>query len=73
MLFTSDLENEYENLFQTCKIRPEKLADVKVAHARLKKNETRYKKLVAPYRIPWFFVAAIDTFGLRSLRCYRDT
>jgi len=51
MLFTSDLEKEYEKLFQTCKIRPEKLADVKVAHARLKKMKraTRNSSLHSAY------------------------
>lgn len=45
--FTPALGKEYENLFNTCNIKPEKLATVERVIAKLLANQARYQSVGA--------------------------
>jgi lysozyme family protein len=56
---TPKLRDEYQNLFDTCVIRPERQTEIeKLANAILK-NKTRYEAVAGPLNAPWFFVGAV--------------
>lgn len=57
--FTQTLREEYESLFNTCIIRPERQAEVEKAVAGLLSNQPRYQSVSAESGIPWFFIAAV--------------
>ena len=57
--FTSSLKKEYEDLFNTCAIRPERLATVEALIASLLSNRSRYDSVGEDLGIPWFFIAVI--------------
>ncbi len=57
--FTMSLRKEYENLFNGCRIRPERLNEVESIIAKLQANKSRYQNVGGGLGIPWFFVAAI--------------
>jgi lysozyme family protein len=57
--FTEALRREYENLFNTCVIRPERMGAIDDLVAKLGTNETRYRKVAGNMSIPWGFVAVI--------------
>ncbi len=59
--FTETLRRHYEQLFDTCSIRPEKAAIVDGLVAKLKSHETRYRKVSEQAGVPWGFVAAVHT------------
>lgn len=54
---TEALRNEYSNLFNTCIIRPERVAAVDDTVAKLMLNKVRYQNVLPG--IPWSFVAVI--------------
>lgn len=56
---TAALRDEYQRLFDTCNIRPEKSAAVESIVGKLLNNKSRYGAAASPLGIPWFFVAAI--------------
>jgi lysozyme family protein len=56
---TEALRREYENLFNTCTLRPERMAEVDGLLASLRGNESRYRKASKDMGIPWGFVAVI--------------
>jgi lysozyme family protein len=55
---TDALRREYERLFNTCSIRPERTADIEGTIAKLSAARGRYEAAGAG-AIPWFFVAVI--------------
>jgi lysozyme family protein len=57
--FSESLRNEYENLFNTCVIRSERVQAVDALVAKLQANKTRYQNVSATLGIPWGFVAVI--------------
>lgn len=57
--FTEALRREYENLFNTCIIRPDRAQDVDNIVARLQANKIRYQNVSESIGIPWSFVAVI--------------
>jgi lysozyme family protein len=56
---TVSLRSEYEDLFNNCVIRPERLASVEALIAGLLSNRVRYENVGGNLGIPWFFVAVI--------------
>jgi lysozyme family protein len=56
---TPALRKEYENLFNACIIRPERIGTVEGILARLMENRQRYGSVADGMGIPWFFVAVI--------------
>ncbi|MBU4316876.1 MAG: hypothetical protein KKF30_06330 [Proteobacteria bacterium] len=57
--FTEALRRQYENLFNTCILRPDKVGEVDGLVAKLRANETRYRNVSQNLGIPWGFVAVI--------------
>jgi len=53
------LRNEYRELFRTCKIRDNRLAQVDSIVAAFRRNQRRYATAGRPLRIPWHIVAVI--------------
>jgi lysozyme family protein len=56
---TDALRSEYENLFNTCIIRPGNAPAVEAIVAKLVANRARYDKVSSALGIPWGFVAVI--------------
>lgn len=57
--FTQTLKKEYEDLFNGCLVRPERMDAVERIIARLQENRNRYLDVGGGLGIPWFFVAVI--------------
>ena len=57
--FTDALRKEYENLFNSCIIRPERVSAVEVIINNLVANRDRYQNVSDIQGIPWSFVAVI--------------
>lgn len=57
--FTESLRREYETLFNTCVIRPEKVSEVDRLVESLEMSKARYQAVGDPLGIPWGFVAVI--------------
>lgn len=55
----SELRNEYETLFASCEIRPERLNDVKAFATKAIANKNRYLTLSELTDVPWYIIAAI--------------
>ena len=58
---TSSLRREYENLFNTCVVRPERAAGIEANTRRLIDQRTRYRKVSDVSGVPWFFVAVVHS------------
>lgn len=67
LALTPALRREYENLFATCQIRPERLPAVEALIDALHPHESRYRAVAAQAGIPWFFVALVHNMesGMR--------
>jgi lysozyme family protein len=51
----------YEELFQTCAIRPNRRSEVEREAARIAQNRARYQALGDPVGIPWFVIGVIHS------------
>lgn len=56
---TNDLSKEYQTLFDTCEIRPQRQAAVEKLVGLIVQNKERYRSAGTPLGIPWFFIGAI--------------
>ncbi|MBC9250443.1 hypothetical protein A9179_09180 [Pseudomonas alcaligenes] len=56
---TSALRSEYENLFNSCQIRPAKAGDVETLVQQLQSNSARYQRVGQKLGIPWGFIAVV--------------
>lgn len=56
---TPELKNEYKKLFDTCVIRPARMAAVNALLEKLRGNQARYEGVASPLGIPWQIVAVI--------------
>lgn len=59
MRLTKALASEYEQLFATSQVRPERVAAIDVIVDRTVKNKARYEAVAARLGVPWYVVAAI--------------
>lgn len=57
--FTSALAGEYETLFNTCAVRPDRAAAVERIADRLLAQMPRYRAVGEPLGIPWYFIAVV--------------
>lgn len=53
------LREEYENLFNTCSIRPTKTTEVESITKKIKTNQNRYETLDNLFGIPWYLIGVI--------------
>jgi len=56
---TAALRAEYDNLFNSCAIRPNRMATVESLIDKLLGNRARYESVGNPLNIPWHFIAVI--------------
>lgn len=56
---TSKLKDEYQHLFDTCVIRPDKAKPVETILSKIEPNRNRYAAVGDPLGIPWYFVGVI--------------
>ena len=56
---TPQLRAEYQNLFDTCQVRPERQNTVEHLASTLIQNKQRYQSLEALTDVPWYIIAVI--------------
>jgi lysozyme family protein len=56
---TAALRREYETLFETCRIRPQRMAFVERMGDDLLRNRSRYDAVEEQRGVPWHFVAVV--------------
>lgn len=56
---TAALRREYERLFETCQIRPDRQRDVESIAKQLARDRERYEAVTARQGVPWTFVAVV--------------
>ncbi|HEY0003351.1 MAG TPA: hypothetical protein VGB17_00975 [Pyrinomonadaceae bacterium] len=56
---TPALEAEYQHLFDTCLIRPERAALVNSLVTKIESNRNRYATVGDPLGIPWYFIGIV--------------
>lgn len=57
--FTPQLQSEYQRLFDSCQVRPEKSNDVEKIFGAIVKTQNRYEAIEASLGIPWFFTGIV--------------
>jgi lysozyme family protein len=57
--FTAELEREYDELFATCQVRPERVQQVDGLVTRLLASRARYRSVGSSVSIPWYFVGLV--------------
>lgn len=58
---TPELREEYQHLFDTCQIRPEKSVEIGLLATKLLKNRGRYETVGQPIGVPWYFIGAVHS------------
>lgn len=58
---TRSLREEYERLFSTCAVHPERMQAIIKAISSIQANRSRYENAAGIMGIPWFFVAAVHS------------
>ena len=56
---SDELRTEYQNLFDTCQIRPETQGEIGLLAAKIINNRDRYEAVGTPLSIPWHFIGVI--------------
>ena len=59
MALTKTVADEYERLWRSCAIRPQRTAAVDAIVDRLRKNKARYEAAGKPAGVPWYVVGII--------------
>src|SRR6185436_13218607 len=54
--FTPEVAVQYQRLFDTCVINPDKLSEIKPIVTRILKGKARYEALANSVNIPWHFI-----------------
>lgn len=57
--FTKPLRREYESLFNSCIVRPERVPTIEKIISNLNENKSRYQAVSGLQGVPWSFVAVI--------------
>lgn len=63
---TAQGRNEYQQLFDTCIIKPDKYAAVDAVVANIVSGKNRYDAVSAKTNIPWFFIGIIHSLECSS-------
>ena len=56
---TQNLQDEYQNLFDSCQIKTEKLSEIENIITRILNSQNRYETVANELGIPWFFISVI--------------
>lgn len=59
MRLTNALRQEYQNLYDTCRVRPHRIAEFKLVTRKLIKSRPRYEAAGGPHGVPWTVVAIL--------------
>jgi lysozyme family protein len=59
IVMTPQLEKEYKDLFATCQVRPDKVAQVGKVKDKIVANRTRYSEAEGSTGVPWFVIGVI--------------
>ena len=59
IILTPKLKQEYEDLFETCRIKPDRQHAVETLAGKIVKNRGRYEEVQAATKVPWFVIGAI--------------
>lgn len=59
ILLNSALQSEYQRLFDTCVIRPEKYPEVNSVVDRILQNKSRYEAVGNKLNVPWYFIGIV--------------
>src|SRR3979490_2916201 len=59
----ADLKSEYENLWVTMKVRPERAGTVDAIARKLGAHHAQYQAVEGATRVPWFVIAARHNRG----------
>lgn len=59
VVMTPQLEQEYKDLFASCEVRPEKVAQVGKVKDKIVKNRARYSEVEGITGVPWFVIGVI--------------
>lgn len=63
---TEALRAEYQTLFDTCQIRPERQAEVNAAAAKIIAAEARYRGVGDPIGVPWYVIGVVHSLEAGS-------
>lgn len=66
---TPQLRAEYQNLFDTCVVRPERKSEVETAVSSLLQNQSRYQAVSDLTDVPWYIIAVIH--NMESTRSFK--
>lgn len=58
---TDALRADYQRLFDTCQIRPERVAEIEAATLKIIVGKARYAALGKPLGVPWFVVGVLHS------------
>lgn len=61
MATLDELRPDYEQLFNSCLIKPAKFAEIDGYVTRIVANRNRYESIGSPLNIPWYFIGVIHT------------
>ncbi len=53
------MQQEYDDLFSSCVIRQDKMAEVETFVNKIAQNKARYEEIEQQSGVPWYFIAAI--------------
>lgn len=69
-----ELRPEYEQLFNTCAIKPAKFAEIDGYATKIIANQDRYKAIGNPLTIPWYFIGIVHVLecGLNFNRHFHN-
>jgi lysozyme family protein len=56
---TDDLRKQYQDLFDTCTILPQRQSAIDLMVTKIANNRGRYESVATPLSIPWYFVGVI--------------
>ena len=60
------LRDEYENLFNTCIIQPNRTGMVEDIISKIQANTARYNNVEIILGVPWFFIAVIHNREMKG-------
>lgn len=63
---TEALRAEYQRLFDTCQIRPERIAEVEAAVVKIVGSKARYQAIGQPSGVPWYVIGVLHSLEAGS-------
>lgn len=64
--FTEALRADYQRLFDTCQIRPERVTEINAAAQKIIAGKARYAAVGKPLGVPWFVIGVLHSLEASS-------